>query len=407
MRKVKFRRIGASILGLALVIAFTVILYIRRADADPFQAAAIQKRPFPSLTYSIQGFFWWDTGYVGMQLDWVMMMSFSHIKQSFAWRDMEPEPGVWTFHNADRLLEETGRRNIKVIARLGQTPAWAGGAENGDAEMGDTDFPPEDLALWANYCRTVATRYAGRIAAYQIWNEPNLAREWGNRPPNAAEYTELLKVCSEAIRAADPKAIIISAGLAPTGNTDAAAHRDDLYLDDMYRAGFQQYVDVVGVHAPGFSPPPYGPDDAERDGIGRWFTFRRVEDLRKIMLLHDDAARQMAILEMGWTVDPVHPEYSWFAVTEAQQAQYTVEAYEYIRQHWSPWVGLVSLIYLPKSTWTENDEEYWWAIATPQNNTRPVFGALVKMAKYCDDYVIPERTDTSEEGIFATLDACP
>jgi hypothetical protein len=132
-----------------------------------------------------------------------------------------------------------------------------------------------------------------------------------------------------------------------------------------------------------------------------------VEDLRKIMVQHNDAARQMAILEMGWTVDTQNPAYAWYAVTEAQQAHYMVEGLQYIHEHWSPWVGLVSIIYLPNIDWTEADEEYWWAIAYPNFFTRPVYGELVRMAKYCDDYFIPERTDVTEEGILGTLDACP
>ena len=62
------------------------------------------------------------------------------------------------------------------------------------------------MGAWGDYCGAIATRYAGRIAAYQIWNEPNLAREWGGHSPSAGEYVELLRVCSEAIRAADPQA---------------------------------------------------------------------------------------------------------------------------------------------------------------------------------------------------------
>jgi hypothetical protein len=383
-------------------------LIATRPPADPFHASAIKNPAYPSLTYSIQAFLWWDTGHVGTHLDWVTFMSFNHIKHTFAWRDMEPEPGVWTFHQSDRILAETERRGIQVIARLGQAPAWAAGlTEIADTNMEKTDYPPQDLATWVNYCRTVATRYAGRISGYQIWNEPNLSREWGNQPPDAADYTQLLAACSTVIREVDPTAKIISAGLAPTGTHDDTAHRDDIYLDALYRAGFQAYVDAVGVHAPGFTPPAYGPDDAEKDGRGRWATFRRVEDLRKIMVQHNDAARQMAILEMGWTVDTQNPAYAWYAVTEAQQAHYMVEGLQYIHEHWSPWVGLVSIIYLPNIDWTEADEEYWWAIAYPNFFTRPVYGELVRMAKYCDDYFIPERTDVTEEGILGTLDACP
>jgi polysaccharide biosynthesis protein PslG len=217
----------------------------------------------------------------------------------------------------------------------------------------------------------------------------------------------ILAACSTAIRAADPDAILISAGLAPTGTNDVTATPDDVYLDALYRENFQQYIDVVGVHAPGYSAPEIGPDDLEREGRGRYFSFRRPEDLRKIMIAHGDAGRQMAILEMGWTTDTVNPDYSWYGVSEEQQAEYLVRAFDYIHEHWSPWVGLVSVIYLPKPSWTEADEEFWWAISRPDFRARPAFGALVAMPKWCDEYYIPARIDTSEEGIFATIDACP
>lgn len=381
--------IGFALLTMAIalvIVAGSVIFVLTRPDDDPFAAAAVTETPFTSLTYGIQAFLWWDGGEAGLMLDWVRQMRFSHVKQTFAWRDLEGEPGEWVWDKSDNILAHTEARNLHVVARLGKVPGWA----TDDPEYlanEDNDAPPADMDAWANYCGTVASHYRGRIAAYQIWNEPNLSREWGGHEPNAAEYVALVRPCSEAIRAADPDAILISAGLAPTGNHDVMAHRDDLYFDALYQAGFQQYVDVVGVHAPGYgNPPDYGPDDAERDGHQRWQTFRRVEDLRKIMIQHGDAGRQMAILELGWTTDPRDSDYAWHAVTEQEQAEYMRDAYEYAADHWRPWVGLVSAIYLPMPTWTENDEEYWWAIAVPGTTfTRPAFGALVQMPKYCGD----------------------
>lgn len=376
------------ILASVLILAAGLILFLlTRPPADPFAADAVTNPAFTSLTYGIQAFLWWDGGEVGLMLDWVRQMRFSHVKQTFAWRDLEPERGVWTFTESDRIVfEEVEPRNLHIVARLGKTPAWAIDDPNFEYHD-DNDRPPTDTAAWANYCATVASRYKGRIVAYQIWNEPNLSREWGGLEPNAAGYTELLKPCSEAIRAADPDAKIISAGLAPTGTYDALAHPDDIFLDAMYRSGFQQYIDAVGVHAPGYGQPPeYGPDDAERDGRHRFMSFRRVEDLRKIMIQYGDAARQMAILEIGWTTDPINPDYAWQRVTEEQQAEYIRGAYEYAAQHWRPWVGLMSAIYLPKPVWTENDEEYWWSITVPGTTfTRPAFAALVQMPKYCGD----------------------
>lgn len=389
--------------ALGLMLAAAVLLWaLLRPDPDPFQGAAVVDPPFTPITYSIQTGQWWDAGQAGVQLEWVTwLLGFSHVKEIFPWREMEPAPGVWDFSIADRIVEEVTRRDLQLIVRLGQAPEWA--APNADwAEVNyeTHDAPPDDLADWANYCGTIAERYAGRVAAYQIWNEPNLAREWGGQTPDAAAYVEMLAACSEAIRAVDEEAILISAGLSPTGTHGAIATPDDVYLDAMYRLDFQQYIDVVGVHAPGFAPPAYGPDDAAADGLGRWASFRRVEDLRKIMLLYDDAARQMAVLEFGWTTDRRNPDYAWFAVSEEQQAQYIVEAYQYAAEHWRPWVGLMSLIYLPSPQWTEDDEEWWWSITTPAGYVRPAFYAIVSMDRYCGDRIVHGWPDDTPEEVY-------
>jgi polysaccharide biosynthesis protein PslG len=397
--------LGASV-AFALFLLVGVFAVWQRANQDPFAGDQITNPAFPSLTYSIQVFGWWDDGRFGYQMDSVVMLGFNTIKHTFAWRDMEPQKGVWAYTEADRILDEAEKRNLHVIARLGQVPDWAIASDI--ISNDDTDAPPNDLADWANYCGVVATRYKGRITGYQIWNEPNLSREWGNQAPDAVGYTALLKACSEAIRAIDPDAKIISAGLAPTGTQDDTAHRDDVYLDALYRAGFQQYIDAVGVHAPGFSAPSYGPDDAERDGRGRWASFRRVEDLRKIMVAYGDASRQMAILEIGYTTDPLHPEYSWFAVTEAQRKDYMLEAYAYMAEHWRPWVGLVSAIYMQKPGWTQDNEEYWWSLSTFDRFHSPAFMAMMGMPKYCDNLVIEAgKAGASEEEYIGNVRACP
>jgi polysaccharide biosynthesis protein PslG len=383
------RRLSYLLIPLAFMLLAAFVML--RPPADPFRGNAITDPAFPSLTYGIQAFLWWDGGEVGLNLDYVTTMGFTHVKQTFAWQDLEAKRGAWDFTQSDRILDELEKRRLKLVVRLGETPDWARHEIDPEADIHDT--PAADLSDWANYCGTLAARYKGRIAAYQIWNEPNLSREWGGRPPNAVDYVELLKACSEAIRAADPDAILISAGLSPTGNEDARALRDDIYLDQMYQAGFQQYIDVVGVHAPGFTAPEVDPAAAP---AGRWASFRRVEDLRKIMIDNGDAARQIAILETGWTIDPVHPQYSWFAVDETTQARNLRGAYEYAAENWRPWVGLMSAIYLAKPIWTEDDEEYWWSITFPGPNpgdifTRPAFDQLTRMAKYCGDQIMPAR----------------
>ena len=107
---------------------------------------------------------------------------------------------------------------------------------------------------------------------------------------------------------------------------------------------------MLGVNAPGYkAPPEMSPDEVAakvRSGGQRFFAFRHVEDIRDIMEKYGDADKQIAILEIGWTTDPIHPEYAWHAVTEQQQADYLVRAYQYAYEHWSPWIGLMSMLTL-------------------------------------------------------------
>jgi hypothetical protein len=382
---------------LLLTIGIVLLLTVPVSAQDPFMGWAVTDPPFTSLTYGIQTFLWWDEYAAGLHIDWVRLMVFSHIKQTFAWEDLEPEPDVWHFSRADAIVQQIEEKGLRLIIRLSDAPTWAHPAIDRDERPEIVDAPPDDLADWAEYCGTVAARYAGRIAGYQIWNEPNLSREWGGREPDPAGYAALLAACSTAIRAADPAAVIISAGMAPTGTWDATAWPDDLFLQRLYDLGFQRHIDALGVHAPGYAPPTIDPADAP--GGHRFFSFRRVEDIRRLMIRNGDAARQIAILEVGWTTDPHDPAYSWFAVDEETQARYLVEAYRYAAEHWSPWVGLMSTIYIADTGWTDADEERWWAVTTPDNYVRPAYIALANMAKYCGAEYRPARAPDSPEAL--------
>lgn len=397
---------------LLILAAIAFAANIIQRDSDPFRGGDITDPPFASLTYGIHAFLWWDGGNVGMNLDWMRMMRFNHVKQTIGWRDVQFERGAeFHFARVEEILQQTEARGIRLVARLGNTPDWAY-IDGASPEAHDT--PPADNADFAAYCGALAAQFKGRIRAYQIWNEPNLSREWGGLPPDPAGYVALLAACSAAIRAADPDAILISAGLSPTGNEDAAALRDDIYLQRMYDAGFQQYVDAVGAHAVGYDAPEVGPDDAEAKGRLRWMSFRRIEDLRKIMIANGDSARQMALLEVGWTTNPYNPDYAWYAVTQAQQADYLRRAYAYAAEHWRPWVGLVSTIFLADQTWTQDDEEFWFAISEPLAATggaviglRPAYDALMRMEKVCGDIILPVYLPEVGETPLEPYNPCP
>ena len=76
------------------------------------------------------------------------------------------------------------------------------------------------------------------IRAWQVWNEPNLTRYW-TRQPFAPSYVRLLRAADRAIKAADPRARTVLAGLP---NESFAA------LRSIYRAGGRGAFDVVALH---------------------------------------------------------------------------------------------------------------------------------------------------------------
>lgn len=350
------------------------------ATPKPVQTSIRLKSP----EYGMQAFLWWKPEVASRDVQVVKQAGFGWIKQGVGWRDVEPAKGQFNWVQLDDIAKWIGEQQLNLIVRLDHQPQWAGGGF-------PTNGPPANYADFGDFCYALASRYKGRFRAYEIWNEPNLAREWGGRPPNPAEYAQLLKVAYQRIKQADPNAIVVSAGLTPTGTNDATAMPDDVYLDRLYQAmggSSAGYFDALGAHAPGYkAPPEVSPAEAAANpayGGQRFFCFRRVEDLRAIMVKYGDTDKQIYILEMGWTSDPVHPAYSWHAVTEEEKADYLVRAYQYAKTHWAPWIGLMSLIYIADPFWTEKDEQYWWAITSPGYPNlvpRPAYNALKAMPK--------------------------
>lgn len=350
-----------------------------------------------SPDYGMQVFLFWQEEIADRDLGLVEDAGFRWVKQEFPWREIEPaEKGAFDWSRTDRIMNQIDAHGLKVIVRLGVQPQWAGG---GFPEVG----PPNNLQDFADYVAAVATRYKGRIDAYQIWNEPNLAREWGNRPPNAAEYTEMLKISYETIKAIDPYPIVISAGLAPTTRNDDVARPDTYYIQEMYDAGAKPYFDALGAHGAGYASPPekdpaeiardpelanpgdFKPENNVPEELRRVYGFRHVEDVRAIMVANGDEDKQIVLLEFGWTIDPrPNSPYAWHAVTPVQQAQYFERAYAYAQENWRPWIGIMSLIYIANPRWTMEDEQTYWSIVYPtfpELTAAPAYFGLKKMPK--------------------------
>jgi hypothetical protein len=68
-----------------------------------------------------------------------------------------------------------------------------------------------------NFSSWLAGMAAAGADAIEVWNEPNIDREWQNGQISPAAYTQLLCASYNAIKAANPGTAVISAAPAPTG----------------------------------------------------------------------------------------------------------------------------------------------------------------------------------------------
>ncbi|NDJ63195.1 MAG: hypothetical protein GYB67_18895 [Chloroflexi bacterium] len=257
------------------------------------------------------------------------------LKVQIPWEDMQPNgpdqaDGAF-FRRVELHLQDAQRRGLNVLVSVAKAPLWA---RTDPTE----DGPPDDPQRLAEFVALMLREFDGLIDAVEIWNEPNLIREWrGVLPFNGAGYMQLFGPTYNAIRAYSPTLPIITAGLAPAGNIPGLAVADREYLRQMYAAGLGNYQDVyIGVHPYSWGNAP----DATCCGTRGWdddphfFFADTLREYRDIMVANGHANRQMWFTEFGWPTWEGFPgepgaDSRWILFNDRwAQANYTIRAFE-------------------------------------------------------------------------------
>jgi hypothetical protein len=297
------------------------------------------------------------------------------VKQQFPWEEIEqPRKGQFfdtkynqaTWDKFDDIVRLALEAGVQLIARLDRPPAWA------RADRTHAARPPDSLEDYGDFVGAVASRYAGRLNHFQVWNEPNLGEEWTGKP-DPAEYARLLQVAYARIKEANPKAIVLSAPLAMT-TEQGPVHLSELdFLDLMYQAGARGAFDVLSANAYGMDRPPSDPPSKSV------LNFRRVELLRQVMEKHGDAGKAVWFNEYGWNASPKEmpkEELIWQRVDEKQQADWTVEGIQYAQRNWG-WSGVFCTWYFRQvGDIPPTKSEYYFRLVDPDFTPRPAYNAI-------------------------------
>jgi hypothetical protein len=184
-----------------------------------------------------------------------------------------------------------------------------------------------------NFASWVAGLAAAGADAIEVWNEPNIDREWaiGHISPQA--YTNLLCKSYAAIKAANRNTDVISAAPAPTGWFGGCGPNgcdDKPWMEGLYNAGAANCMDYIGAHHnSGATSPsarighPANPGDTHHS----WFFLPQTELYYNIFR----GSRKLVYTEMGYASQEGVPHFSdhfaWARGTNnAQQAAWLAEA---------------------------------------------------------------------------------
>jgi hypothetical protein len=173
------------------------------------------------------------------------------VRTAVSWSAMEPggpgqiDPRALAI--ADRLVSDAAADNIKVIMIADSTPCWASSAP---ASLLSTcvpgisskvnAWPPINPASYASFVAYLAQRYGTRLAAIEVWNEPDQANElYFAGPEKPQHYAAVLRAAYPAIKQANPNVLVLAGSLVGANG---------VFLRDLYAAGIKGYYDGLAVH---------------------------------------------------------------------------------------------------------------------------------------------------------------
>ena len=347
--------------------------------ASPTLTPTPTSTPVPKPDIGVQGQFIGDDGNKGIRL--AANLGVGWIKQQVDWNSIEYARGLYRWGELDQLVAEAQRHGLKILFSVARGPGFS------RPEPVEEDGPPSDFTIFQDFMHALSSRYQGRVAAYELWNEPNLRREWRGLDLSAAKFVELVKVGAAGVREGDPDALIISGAPAVTGIDDGVEAIDDRrFLREMITAGVGDLVDAIGVHPYGAANPP---DERAADAVHlrsgynnhpSFFFLDTLEDYHKILSeTHID--KPLWVTEFGWPsvehfgkVDTTGWDYAR-EVTEADQAAYLLRAITLRRDR--AWVGPLIIWNLNIAPLLGADRsESAYGLLRPDGSERPAYKQL-------------------------------
>jgi hypothetical protein len=225
------------------------------------------------------------------------------VRLPITWESVEPvRGGGYQWAGIDEMVGALANAGLRVFPVIHGTPPWL---------TSDPRAMPVNNArqrgAWKAFLTAIVDRYGPGgefwtertpgvvkyepavptplpIRNWQIWNEPNFF--YFAKPISPSRYTKLVTISSQAIKAADPGARLILAGLFGEPQTSRARGMDAVdFLAALYRhPGIESRFDGVSLH-------PYAIDAAQLEEM--------TETVHDVVRENRDRP-SLYITELGW-----------------------------------------------------------------------------------------------------------
>ena len=237
----------------------------------------------------------------------IKQLGIAYIRRGFNWEGVEKEKGVYDFTTLDQVVAEAQEHGLTVLGCLA---------------FGNKLYAPvttdEGRAAYATYAATVVGHFRGKVAMWELWNEPNVRTFWGkhgkaNSPQYAEEYTALVKAAVPAMRAAVPDCTILAGSVSCFG-----WNATDPWMETCFRSG------MLSSGIDGWTAHPYSLKRPEDYGAA-------YANARALMAKYGTV---LPILnsERGY---PIGKELEGFAgvASSDKSDQYQFQAWHFVRQY--------------------------------------------------------------------------
>ncbi len=252
---------------------------------------------------------------------------------------------------------------------------------------------PGDPNTFKTFMQTLGARYAGKVQAYEIWNEENLSREMGSGNVDPSHYLPLLMAGYTGMKAGDPNTLALLGAPSPTGANIPGESIDDLqYLQQLFALNGGQalgYFDAVSAHPSGFSNPPNctpaTPQCSLSGGFNNndsFFAFTRVSQYHDLMVSQGIGNKKIWFTEFGYCSNSTPPPgYEYCTSIDATtQANFLVQAFQMARGL-DYVAGMMQWNLNYQLAVPQTDEKWGFGIIRDDWSGRPAYSALAQMPK--------------------------